>query len=66
MFECNNCKKDSKSLIADECYDCIRQDPEKEARLRQHFARFDEGGPPPGYPTFFDWLVFNGGESGVT
>ena len=57
MFQCKTCNKDAKVTIQDECFDCIQLDPEKEAKLRQHFARFNEGGPLPDHDTFFEWLV---------
>ena len=57
MFQCETCKKDSPALVAGECYACIRLDPDKEARLRQHFLIFDVDDPPDGYATFFDWLA---------
>ena len=47
MFQCETCKKDSPALVAGECYACIRLDPDKEARLRQHFLIFDVDDPPP-------------------
>lgn len=57
MFQCKTCKKYAAALIQDECYDCIHLDPNKEAELRQHFARFDRGDSLPNHSTFFEWLV---------
>ena len=57
MFQCVTCKKQSKALINDECYDCIYQNLDKEAQLRQHYARYDKGTPLPDGRKFFEWLI---------